>query len=118
MKIYQYANCSTCKQALAWLKAKGVEVESIDLVANPLTDAELRRVQKLAGVPVKKLFNVAGQAYRDGDFKTRLPTMTDTAALTALASDGKLVKRPILLGDNFALVGFDETSWLAATRRR
>ena len=72
------------------------------------------RAQKLAGVPVKKLFNVAGQSYRDGDFKAKVPNMTDAQAFTALAKDGKLIKRPLLVGDGFALVGFDESAWRQA----
>jgi arsenate reductase len=109
--IYQYPNCSTCKKALAWLEANGVAATSIDIVAKPPSRAELERVQKLAGVPIKKLFNVSGNSYKDGDFKSKLPTMTDAQGLAALAEDGKLVKRPLVVGDGFALVGFDETAW-------
>lgn len=109
--IYQYPNCSTCKKALAWLEANGVAATSIDIVKKPPSKPELERVQKLAGVPVKKMFNVSGQSYRDGDYKAKLPTMTDAQAFAALAKDGKLIKRPLLVGDGFALVGFDEAAW-------
>ena len=109
--IYQYPNCSTCKKALAWLKTNGVAATSIDIVAKPPSRAELERAQKLAGVPVKKMFNVSGQSYRDGDYKAKLPTMTDAQAFAALAKDGKLIKRPLLVGDGFALVGFDADAW-------
>jgi arsenate reductase len=112
--IYQYPSCSTCKKALAWLKANGVAVTSIDIVGKPPSRAELEGVQKLAGVPVKKLFNIAGASYRDGDFKTKLPSLTDAQAFAALAKDGKLIKRPLLVGDGFALVGFDEGAWREA----
>ena len=114
LTIYQYPNCSTCKKALAWLKAQRVAVTSVDIVAKPPSRAELERAQKLAGVPVKKMFNIAGQSYRDGDFKTKLPTMTDAQAFAALAKDGKLIKRPLVVGDGLALVGFDETAWREA----
>ncbi len=114
LTIYQYPNCSTCKKALAWLKAHRVAATSIDIVAKPPTRAELESAQKLAGVPVKKMFNVAGQSYRDGDFKTKLSTMTDAQAFAALAKDGKLIKRPLLVGDGLALVGFDEAAWREA----
>jgi arsenate reductase len=116
LTIYHYPSCSTCKQALAWLKAHRVTATEIDIVANPPSRAELERVQKLAGVPVKKMFNVAGQSYREGDFKARLPTMTDAFAFAALAKDGNLIKRPLLVGDRFALIGFDETAWSATLR--
>ncbi|HEY1814301.1 MAG TPA: arsenate reductase family protein [Kofleriaceae bacterium] len=114
LTIYQYPNCSTCKKALAWLKAKGVAATSIDIVVSPPSRAELERVHKLAGVSVKKMFNVSGMSYRDGDFKAKLPAMTDAQAFAALAKDGKLIKRPLLVGDSVALVGFDEAAWRAA----
>jgi arsenate reductase len=74
----------------------------------------LERAAKLAGVPTKKLFNVAGESYRAGNFKARLPEMTDAQAFAALAADGKLIKRPLAIGGGFALVGFDEATWRAA----
>jgi arsenate reductase len=111
LTVYQYPNCSTCKRALAWLKAKQVAFTAIDIVATPPSRAQLEAAQKLAGVPVKKLFNVAGQSYRDGDFKAKLPAMTDAQAFAALARDGKLIKRPLAIGDRTALVGFDEAAW-------
>ena len=114
LTIYQYPNCSTCKKALAWLKANRVAVTSIDIVESPPSRAVLERAQKLAGVPVKKMFNLAGASYRDGDFKTKLPVMTDTQAFAALAKDGKLIKRPLVVGDAVALVGFDEAAWREA----
>jgi arsenate reductase (glutaredoxin) len=114
LTIYQYPNCSTCKKALAWLKANKIAATSIDIVVSPPPYAVLERAQKLAGVPVKKLFNLAGASYRDGDFKTKLPAMTDAQAFAALANDGKLIKRPLVVGDDVALVGFDEAAWREA----
>lgn len=116
LTVYQYPNCSTCKKALAWLKANKVAFTSIDIVKDPPAKAQLEAAQKLAGVPVKKLFNLAGASYRDGDFKTKLPAMTDAQAFAALAKDGKLIKRPLAIGDGVALVGFDETAWKNALR--
>lgn len=112
--IYQYPNCSTCRKALAWLAAHSIEVTSIDLVKSPPSKAVLERAKQLAGVPIGKLFNVSGQSYRDGDFKSKLPAMTDAQALAALAADGKLIKRPLVVGEELALVGFDEAAWTAA----
>ena len=114
LTIYQYPGCSTCRKALAWLAANGIAATSVDIVAKPPSRTVLERAQKLAGVPVEKMFNVAGQSYRDGDFKTKLPAMTDAQAFAALAKDGKLVKRPLLVGDDLALIGFDAAAWQAA----
>ena len=120
VKVYHYPGCSTCKKALAWLRAQGIAFDAIDIVKQPPTKAELERAAKLAGAPIKKLFNVAGESYRAGDFKTKLATMTDAQAFAALAADGKLIKRPLAVGADFALIGFDEPAWrarLAAARR-
>jgi arsenate reductase len=116
LTVYQYPNCSTCKKALAWLKANKVAFTSIDIVKDPPSKTQLAAAQKLAGVPIKKMFNIAGGSYRDGDFKTKLPTMTDAQALEALAKDGKLIKRPLAVGDGVALVGFAEDAWNEALR--
>jgi arsenate reductase len=110
-KVYAYAKCSTCRKALAFLKGRSVQVETIDIVTEPPSKTELQRIQKLAGVPVKKLFNTSGQSYRDGRFGEKLPSLTDAQAFEALAADGKLIKRPLLVGKDFALVGFDERAY-------
>jgi arsenate reductase len=112
-KVYQYPKCSTCRKALALLGKLDADFDSIDIVKNPPSRAELARVSKLTGVPVKKLFNTSGQSYREGGFGARLASMSEGAALDALARDGKLIKRPLVLGKDFALVGFDEKSYRA-----
>ena len=112
--VYHYPNCSTCKKALAWLRAHAIEFEAIDIVKQPPASGVLERAAKLAGVPVKKLFNVAGESYRAGHYKDRLATMTDAQAYAALAADGKLIKRPLAFGKGIALVGFDEATWQVA----
>jgi arsenate reductase len=112
-KTYQYAKCSTCRKALAFLAKHGVEHQPIDIVTQPPSKAELARALKLSGLPVKKLFNTSGQSYREGRFGERLAKMSDAEALDALARDGKLIKRPLILGDDFALVGFDEAAYKA-----
>ncbi len=111
VKAYAYSKCSTCRKALAFLKERGRAVEVVDIVLSPPTKAELQRIQKLAQVPVRKLFNTSGQSYRDGRFGERLPSMTDAQAFEALAADGKLIKRPLVVASDFALVGFDEQSY-------
>ncbi|MFT3696360.1 MAG: arsenate reductase family protein [Kofleriaceae bacterium] len=114
LTVYQYPNCSTCKKALAWLKANKVAFTSIDIVESPPSKAQLEAAHELAGVPIKKMFNISGASYRDGKFGDKLPTMTDAQAFTALAKDGKLIKRPLAVSDETALVGFDEKAWAAA----
>ncbi len=111
LRVYQYPQCSTCKKALKWLTAQGIDFESIDIVQHPPSKAELREALKLAGIPLRKLFNTSGVSYREGRFGERLATMTEAEALDALAKDGKLVKRPLVLGKGFALVGFDEPAY-------
>jgi Spx/MgsR family transcriptional regulator len=113
MKVYQYAKCSTCRRAVAFLTQRGVHYDAIDIVTRPPSEAELSRALELTGLPLKKLFNTSGESYRHGRFGERLPSMTQAAALNELARDGKLVKRPLVLGDDFALVGFDEVEYRA-----
>ena len=108
IRVYQYPQCSTCKKALKWLTAHGVEFESIDIVQHPPSKAELREALKGAGIPIRKLFNTSGVSYREGRFGERLATMTEAEAIDALAKDGKLIKRPVVLGKGISLVGFDE----------
>lgn len=98
---------------MKWLDAHGVEFESIHIVDHPPSKAELREALKGAGIPLKKLFNTSGGSYREGGFGDRLPNMSEAEAIDALAKDGKLIKRPIVLGKGIALVGFDEASYEA-----
>jgi arsenate reductase len=116
LTVYQYPKCSTCRKALAWLDAQGIAHERVDIVTAPPTRAVLERAARTAGVPVKKMFNVSGESYRNGNFKEKLATMSDADAFAALAADGKLIKRPLVVGDRVALVGFDEAAWKAALR--
>ena len=111
--VYQYPKCSTCRKALAYLDAKGVKYESLDIVAQPPSRAELSAAWKQSGLPVKRFFNTSGQSYRDGNFGQRLPEMSEKEALDALAADGKLIKRPLVLGKGFVLVGFDAEQYQA-----
>jgi arsenate reductase len=114
--VYQYPKCSTCRKALQWLDAHGVAYEKVDIVTKPPAKSVLEKAQKTAGVPVKKLFNPSGESYRAGAFGDKLPTMSDAQAFAALAADGKLIKRPLLVGDGVALVGFKEDEWKKALK--
>jgi len=111
LRVFHYPQCSTCKKAIKWLAAHDVAVELINIVQHPPSKAELREVLKSAGIPLKKLFNTSGVSYREGGFGERLKTMTEAEALDALAKDGKLVKRPLVLGKGVQLVGFDEAAY-------
>jgi arsenate reductase len=113
LRVYHYPQCSTCKKALKWLSTNGVDAELIDIVQHPPSKNELREVLKTAAVPLRKLFNTSGVSYREGGFGERLPTMTEAEAIDALARDGKLIKRPLVLGKGLALVGFDEAAYQA-----
>jgi arsenate reductase (glutaredoxin) len=113
LKVYQYAKCSTCRKALNWLRTQGVDFATVDIVTAPPSKQELKDVLEKSGLPIKKLFNTSGQSYRDGGFGARLPEMSDAQALSALAEDGKLIKRPLVIGKDFALVGFDEKAYRA-----
>ena len=112
--VYQYPGCSTCKKALRWLAENGVEVRSIDITREPPSKAKLKQAWKASGLPLKKLFNTSGVSYREGGFGKKLPTMSEDAQLAALAADGKLIKRPLLIGADVVLVGFKEADWSAA----
>ena len=107
IKVYQYSKCSTCRKALKWLDARKVAYDSVDIVTAPPKKAELQRALK-SGVPLKKLFNTSGQSYRDGKWGEKLANVTEAEALEALAKDGKLVKRPLVLSEVGVTVGFDE----------
>lgn len=111
--VFHYPACSTCTKALQWLDAHGVAHERVHIVESPPSVAQLRRALERSGLPLGKLFNVSGVSYREGQFKSRLPTMSEADALAALAADGKLIKRPLVLGDDFAMVGFREADFAA-----
>jgi arsenate reductase len=108
MKVYQYPKCSTCRSALKWLDAKGLAYESQDLVAQVPSKAALTDLYKRSKLPLAKFFNTSGESYRNGGFKEKLKTMSESDALSALAADGKLIKRPIVDAGALVLVGFKE----------
>lgn len=114
MKVYQYPNCSTCRKAVKFLREAGIAFELQDIVNDPPSKAQLKKAHALSGQPLKKLFNTSGQSYRNGGFKEKLPAMSDDEAFGALAADGKLIKRPLLIDDGLVLVGFREPDWREA----
>ena len=112
--VYQYPKCSTCRNALRWLDARGVPYERIDIVTSPPSAATLEDALARSGLPLARLFNTSGQSYREGNYRERLPRMSRAEALAALAADGKLIKRPLLISPERVLVGFDDGAYGAA----
>ena len=114
MTFICYPKCSTCRKAQDWLDANGIAYELRDIkTENPAYD-ELAAWHKLSGLPLKRFFNTSGLQYKALQLKDKLPTMSEDEQLELLASDGMLVKRPILISDDFVLVGFKEADWAAA----
>jgi len=111
IEIFHYPKCDTCRKALKWLDERGIAHTRVDIVEHPPSVAKLDRAMKLAGVELRKLFNTSGQSYRGGDWKAKLATISKAEALAALAADGKLIKRPLVLGRDVALIGFAPEQW-------
>ena len=111
MLVLVYRKCSTCQKALKWLEDNQVEfVERPIKEENPTYD-ELKSWYEMSGLPLKKFFNTSGLLYKELGLKDKLGTMSDDEQLRLLATDGMLVKRPFVVGDNFVLVGFKEKDW-------
>ena len=111
MKVYCYAKCGTCRKALKWLDDRQIEYEKIDIAQDHPDEAMIRELHKKSGLPLKRFFNTSGLLYKSLNLKERLPEMTEEEQLRLLASDGMLVKRPILVGDDFVLTGFRQQEW-------
>lgn len=107
-----YPKCTTCKKALAWLEAKGIQTEVRDIKLQRPTAEELRQWHQISGLPLKRFFNTSGLQYKALELKDKLPGMSEDEQIQLLSSDGMLVKRPILVGDGFVLVGFREAEWM------
>lgn len=107
----QYPPCTTCKKAKAWLDERGVAYEARNIKEENPTAEELKAWHEKSGLPLKKFFNTSGLAYKALGLKDRLPTMSEEEQYQLLASDGMLVKRPLVVGENFVLVGFREAQW-------
>ena len=111
IKFTCYPKCTTCQKAKKWLDDNKIEYEFRDIkLDNPTLD-ELTEWYKKSGLSLKKFFNTSGLLYKSLNLKNKLPTMTDDEMLKLLATDGMLVKRPLLVGDDFVLVGFKESEW-------
>jgi len=111
MIVYIYPKCSTCKKAVKYLEDKKIEFQIRDIVQEKPNSKELTEYIKLSGKDISKFFNTSGMKYRELELKDKLKIMTDSEKIELLSSDGMLVKRPMLIDDNFVLNGFREKEW-------
>ena len=108
MKVYAYSKCSTCRKAIKWLDAAGYDYRLIDITEKPPAKTELTKILKSDDYELKELFNRSGQEYRKLKLKDKLPNMSQADAISLLNSNGRLVKRPIVIDDAKATVGYKE----------
>ena len=111
MLFLWYPKCTTCQKAKAFLDERGISYEARDIKLEHPTAEELRTWWQESGLPLKRFFNTSGQLYKAMDLKNKLPAMSEEEQLALLATDGMLVKRPILVGEQFVKVGFREKEW-------
>ena len=111
MLFVEYPNCSTCQKAKKWLDEKGVSYTDRHIKLENPTYEELKLWHPQSGLPLKRFFNTSGLLYKSLNLKDQLPQMPQEEQLQLLSSDGMLVKRPLLIGDDFVLVGFKEAQW-------
>ena len=116
IKVYCYSKCSTCRKALKWLEEKGIKYESIDIKTEHPDENTLRMYYERSGLPLKKFFNTSGMQYREMGLSKKLPDMSEDEQLALLASDGMLIKRPLVVSDGFVLTGFKEEEWAEKQR--
>ena len=110
-KFICYPKCTTCQKAKKWLDDNNIQYELRDIKLENPTLSELTAWYAKSGLPLKKFFNTSGLLYKSLDLKTKLTDMTEEEMLQLLSTDGMLVKRPLLIGDDFVLVGFREAEW-------
>lgn len=108
LTYYGYPKCGTCRKAKKWLENEGLDFVDVHIVENPPTKEELRKMIGNSGLDIKKFFNVSGMKYRELNLKDKLPEMTDDEKVELLATDGMLMKRPIVTDGSKVTVGFKE----------
>lgn len=107
----QYPKCGTCQKAAKWLKENKVNVDSRDITKENPTKEELTVWIKKSGLPIAKFFNTSGKIYKENNLKEKVKSASEDELLDILASNGMVVKRPLIIADNFVLVGFKEEKW-------
>lgn len=115
--VHTYAKCSTCRDAVQWLRKHEVEFVEKPIYTEPPTMPELRRMLAFQNGNLRRLFNTSGIQYRERGLATQLPTLSESEALALLARDGRLVKRPFVLGERLGLLGFDQDAWAKSLGR-
>ncbi|WP_342505935.1 arsenate reductase family protein [Sporosarcina sp. FSL K6-2383] len=108
LTYYGYPKCSTCRKAKAWLAANDLNFQEVNIAEAPPSAEELSKIITTSGLELKKFFNVSGMKYRELNLKDKLPEMSDDEKISLLASDGMLIKRPLVFGDDKVTVGFKE----------
>ncbi|WP_424237849.1 arsenate reductase family protein [Bhargavaea ginsengi] len=111
---YGYPKCTTCRKAKKWLDEHGADYDEIDIKDAPPSEKQLRKIIAASGLELKKFFNTSGKVYREGGLKDRLPGMSEDEQISLLASDGMLIKRPIVFDGEKATVGFREADFESA----
>lgn len=111
MLFIEYPRCTTCKKAKKWLEENGVEFTDRHIVEDNPSKEELKEWYEKSGLPLKRFFNTSGVKYKEMKLKDKLPEMSEEEQLELLATDGMLVKRPLLVGESFAIPGFKEQAW-------
>lgn len=109
--VLEYPKCSTCKNALKWLEENKITFNNRHIVEQNPTKEELKEWLDKSGLPLKRFFNTSGLKYRELQLKDKLPSMSEEEQLELLSTDGMLVKRPLVVGDNFVLTGFKLAEW-------
>ena len=112
IKFICYPKCTTCQKAKKWLDENKIEYALRDIKEDNPSFDELSAWHKTSELPLKKFFNTSGLLYKSMELKTKIPKMSEDEQLKLLATDGMLVKRPLVVGDNFVLVGFKESEWI------
>ena len=111
MLVLVYRKCSTCQKALKWLEDNQIKFEERPIKEQNPTFEELKEWHQKSGMPLKKFFNTSGLLYKELQLKDKLPGMSEEEQLKLLATDGMLVKRPLVIGEDFVLAGFKESEW-------
>ena len=111
IKVYCYSKCTTCKKALKWLEENGIAYELTDIKTDHPDEASLRKYHAMSGLPLKRFWNTSGIPYREMGLSQKLASMSEDEQYALLATDGMLVKRPLVVGRDFVLTGFKEDEW-------
>ena len=111
-KLYCYPRCTTCKKAVKWLEENGIDYEYKHIVEETPSKEDIKKYYKESGLPLKRFFNRSGNVYKELNLKEKLAEMSEDEQFELLASNGMVLKRPLLVGKDFVLVGFKEAEWI------